>query len=300
VHRGHQAILAAARRRADAAGTQRVAVIFEPHPSAILTPDRIPPILTPLHEKMRLLEQSGVDALILVQTTREFLNISAEDFLRDIIVGRFHPIAVVEGISFGFGLHRQGDANMLRDAGRTHGFEVEIVEPVRVALGGHPDTVISSSLVRHLLNSGTVDGTALCLGRPYALFGRVIHGAGRGHNLGFPTANLEVEPQLIPAEGVYAGRAFLLNSNDPRGQTPIAAAISIGRNPTFNETALSVEAYLLDFVGDLYAALMRLEFLEWLRPQQKFDSVPVLAEQIDRDVQRTREIIATHKDKEMA
>jgi riboflavin kinase / FMN adenylyltransferase len=306
VHRGHQAILAAARRRAEAAGTQTVAMTFDPHPATILTPDRIPPTLTPLEEKLSLLERAGADVAVVVESRPEFFSTSADGFIRDIIVGRFHPVAVVEGPTFGFGHRRQGTVDTLRAAGPAHRFEVEIVEPVRVALGGHPDTVISSSLVRHLLQSGTVDGAGLCLGRPYALLGSVEHGAGRGRSLGFPTANLAVGSQLIPAEGVYAGCAFIRNvqaATTPQGYKlvmveqplqPIPAAISIGRKPTFDEQDLAVEAYLLDYAGDLYGHELRLEFLAWIRPQEKFASPELLAEAMERDAARTREVFAMH------
>ncbi len=293
VHRGHRAILDAARRRAAAAGTQVVAMTFEPHPSALLTPDRVPATLTPLEYKLELLEGAGVDAAVIVQTTPAFLAIPAEQFVTDVIVKRFHPIAVVEGPTFGFGAHRRGNVRTLAAAGAQHGFEVQVVEPVRVALGGHPETIVSSSLVRHLLTSGTVDGAALCLGRPYALFGRIERGSGRGRTIGFPTANLSVGSQLIPGSGVYAGRAHLSGSGaSSAAAAPIAAAISVGKNPTFDATQLTVEAFLLDFDGDLYGQLIRLEFLAWLRSQQKFDSPEALSEQIQRDVAATRQIAA--------
>ncbi len=297
VHRGHQAIIAAARQHARRAEALTVVMTFEPHPASILTPDRVPPRLTPLEEKLACLERAGADVVVLVHSTKDFFSIPAERFLTNVILDRFHPVAVVEGPTFGFGRHRQGDIEMLRAAGSRHGFEVEIVEPVRGALGGHPDTVISSSIVRHLLSSGTVDGAAHCLGRPYALLGTVIRGAGRGRGLGFPTANLQVRDQLIPAEGVYAGRVRLGGSvaEMVRGHEPfVAAAVSIGRIPTFDETALVIEAFLLDFDDDLYGRHVRLELLDWLRRQEKYPSPGALVEQIERDVARTRELFNAH------
>lgn len=289
VHRGHQAILAAGRRRADAAGAPLVAMTFDPHPLAILTPDHVPPTLTPLHEKLRCLERAGTDGVVVVRSTPAFLNLSADAFLTQVIVGRFRPVAVVEGASFGFGRHRQGNVETLRAAAPNHGFEVEVVEPVRIELGGHPGTVVSSSFVRQLIQSGTMDQARLCLGRPYALFGRVGHGAGRGRGLGFPTANLLVEGQLVPGEGVYAGRTRI-------GDRWFAAAVSIGRNPTFDGETLSVEAHLLDFDGDVYEQDLRVELIEWLRDQRRFASPEALREQIDRDVTRTREVVAEFAD----
>ncbi len=301
VHLGHRTILEAGRRRADAAGTQLVAMTFEPHPATVLTPDRVPAILTPLEEKIRWLGRGGLaDAVVVVASTPEFFGLSAEAFIDDVIVGRFHPIALVEGEAFRFGQHRAGDVDMLRAAGRERGFDVEIVPPVRAPLGGQPDTVVSSSLIRHLLRSGNVDHAAVCLGRPYTLVGRVITGAGRGKPLGFPTANLAVEPQLVPAEGVYAGRACVVTTHPPApvgdavavesvAPSPVAAAVSIGRNPTFDGSSLAVEAHLLDWQGDLYDQTIRIEFLAWLRPQRKFDSPEQLRAQIESDIARIRQ-----------
>ncbi|GMU22326.1 MAG: riboflavin biosynthesis protein [Phycisphaerae bacterium] len=300
LHRGHQALVEQGRRKARASGGPLVVMTFEPHPASVLTPDRVPAELTPLAEKLRLLAEAGADAAVVVASKPEFFSISAEDFIREIIVQRFHPAVLVEGDSFRFGSHRAGDVHMLREAGSRLGFEVQVVEPARVALGGHPDTVISSSLVRHLLASGTVDGAALCLGRPYALLGQIRSGAGRGRELGFPTANLGVAGQLVPAEGVYAGRAFVLTADPlaaqrdseiiahPAGPS-VPAAISIGRTPTFAGDQLLVEAHLLGFSEELYGRHMRLEFLEWLRHQQRFDSPDALKAQIADDVQRTRQ-----------
>lgn len=342
VHRGHLALLEHGVELARRAGGELVIMTFEPHPAAILTPDRVPATLTPLDEKLCLLERAGASAAVVVRSEPGFFSISAEDFIREIIVGRFHPRACVEGENFRFGRHRQGDEAMLMSAGARHGFDVYVVPPVRAALGGHPDTVISSSLVRHLLASGNVDRAALCLGRPYALLGTVRHGLGRGRTLGFPTANVATEGQLVPAEGVYAGRAFVnvrgrqveargdrgsgfgvqgsgfrvQGSGNPqqregeRGSTedagaaartdrepgvgmdgPFAAAVSIGRTPTFAENELLIEAHLLDFDGDLYGQTMRLELVDWIRDQRRFESVEALKAQIHEDLEAVRAAI---------
>jgi len=288
VHRGHQAIIALGRKHANRAKTQLVAMTFDPHPAAVITPDRIPPALTTLEEKTRLLELAGANIVVVVESKPEFLNISAEQFITDVIMARFKPIAIIEGASFGFGQHRRGDTKTLAHAAKTCGFKLEVVEPVRAALGGHPDTVISSSLVRHLINSGTVDQAALCLGRPYTLIGSVVPGAGRGKKLGFPTANINTQDQLIPAEGIYSGMAEVQNQT-------YSAAVSIGKYPTFEGNELTIEAYLLDFTGQIYNHDIRLQFLEWLRQQKKFDSPEDLAKQIEKDVKQTRKIVDKHR-----
>lgn len=281
VHLGHQSIMKAGRRRAEANDTQLVAMTFHPHPATILSPGRVPAALTPIEEKLRLLEECGVGTTIVVPSRPDLFSMPAETFIQEVILDCFDPVAMVEGASFRFGYQRQGDTRMLEAAGRDCDFEVEVVEPIRVGLGGQRDTVISSSLVRQLLESGTVDQAAACLGRPYCLVGKVIRGLGRGRELGYPTANLAVEEQLIPPEGVYAGRVEL----DGR---PVAAAISIGHTPTFEERELVIEAFLLDYEGDLYDRQLRLDFLQWLRPQEKFASVEALCRQMDKDVEQTR------------
>ncbi len=287
VHRGHQAILATARKRADQAGTQLVIMTFDPHPSAVLKPEHAPEAITPLPEKLRCLEAAGTDVIVVVRATPDFLSISAEDFISKLILERFAPLAVVEGASFGFGRRRQGDVSTLRDAAAHHGFEVEIVEPISIALGGHTDTIISSSVIRHLLACGTVGQAALCLGRPYRLLGRVVKGVGRGRRLGVPTANIGVESQLIPAEGVYAGRTDFDGRFFP-------AAVSVGRTPTFGGTRLVVEAHFPGFEGNLYGSQVYIDFLAWIRRQEKFDTPETLYRQIQQDIGQAREIVQAY------
>lgn len=300
VHRGHQAILAAGRRHADRAGTRLVVMTFHPHPAAILSPSASPPMLSPFSERLRWLEMAGADTVVVVESRPDFFAMSADQFVQDVVLTRFRPVAMVEGESFGYGHKRQGDVHTLMAAGRHHGFEVEIVRPIRIALGGHPGAVISSSLVRQLLRSGTVDQAALCLGRPYALFGSVEHGSQRGRTLGFPTVNLNAAGLLIPAEGVYAGRACQVSPGSAQGKCDsgaprsVPAAISIGYCPTFDGQQLLIEAHLLDFHGDLYGRTLRIEFLDWLRGQKSFESKEALCEQIQIDVEMTRRIAADH------
>ena len=288
VHRGHQAILAAGRRRADAARNQLVAMTFDPHPLAVLTPGHVPPTLTPLDEKLHRLADAGADVVVVVASTPELLGMSAEAFIREAIVERFRPAAMVEGASFGFGRQRQGDVYMLKAEGAGLGFEVQIVQPVRVALGGHQDAAISSSLVRQLLRSGSAEQAAVCMGRPYALIGTVVHGEGRGHQLGFPTANIQTTSQLIPAEGVYAGQIVV----DRRRHD---AAVSIGCNATFDGEMVLIEAYVLDFTGDLYGRSVRLELADWIRGQRDFGSADALRERNAADVADVRATLANHR-----
>jgi riboflavin kinase/FMN adenylyltransferase len=291
VHRGHQAILNTARRHADRANTQLVVMTFYPHPAAILDPSHAPETLTLLEEKLQLLERAGADTVFVLHSEPELLKIEADDFIRDIIVGRFNPVAVVEGASFGFGRRRQGDVNTLKEAAEEYGFQVDVVEPVSIILGGHTNTVVSSSLIRHLLSSGAVQDAAECLGRPYRLLGRVEKGLGRGSKHGIPTANLQVGSQMIPAEGVYAGQTFIDGQCYP-------AALSIGRTPTFGGERLLVEAHLLDYHEDIYDQTLAVEFLKWLREQEKYDTVEELYKQIELDITDTRRIFQKHQVKD--
>ncbi len=291
VHRGHQAILTSGRRLADDAGAPLVAMTFDPHPLAILTPKRMPATLTPTAEKLRLLEEARVDVAVVIATTGDFLDFTAEQFIHEIILKRFRPHAMVEGASFAFGRDRTGTVKTLEAAGQEHGFRVETVDPIRIALGGQADTVISSSLVRQLIRSGTVDQAAACLGRPYVLFGEVVHGAGRGAGLGFPTANLDAGSQLVPADGVYAGFTRMESQSYP-------TAISIGTNPTFGGEHRVIEAHLLDYQGDLYERELRVGFHGWLRDQQPFPSPSALQAQIQRDIEQTRAVFVRHRKNE--
>lgn len=288
VHRGHQAILSAGRKRADAIGVDLVAMTFDPHPLAVLAPDRTPPLLSPLEEKLRWFEQYGIDLAVLAKSEPVLFDMSAEAFIAEIIVARFQPQFVIEGASFAFGKNRKGNVQVLKQLSPRYSFEVEIVEPIRVTLEDQLEQVVSSSLIRRLLQIGAVDQARLCLGRPYMLLGKVESGAGRGATLGFPTANICIHDQLVPTEGVYAGLARIEGNS-------YTAAISIGRNATFKGEDTLVEAHLLDFTDDLYDQSIRLELLVRIRQQEAFDSSESLSRQIARDVEQIRTIVAADK-----
>jgi len=283
VHRGHQQILAQA--GLFGAGThQKVVVLtFDPHPLEIVNPGRVPERLMPLSEKISRLTQAGADAVVVARSEPALLSLEPADFIESVIERKFKPSHVVEGWSFGFGKGRKGNADVLRDLGARHGFEVFIVEPVRLQVAHNETVLVTSSMIRELIRAGQVDRARLCLGRPYALFGEVAAGHGRGSELGYPTANLGKIDQLIPAEGVYAGRA-------EAGGRSYDAAVSIGTTPTFGDGSLQVEAFLLDCDVELYGQPMKLEFLRFLRGQQRFESPKALAEQIERDVRQVRTV----------
>lgn len=284
VHLGHRQILDCAAERARQVRGPLVVMTFDPHPLAVLRPDRAPPMLTPPDEKLAQLAAAGVDATVVVAADRAFLSLTADDFVREVVVGRFRPRWVIEGPSFNYGRDRGGDNETLRLAGREHGFDVCVVESVEVEVDPGRHEMVSSSLIRRAVAAGDVELAERALGRPYALLGPVVEGRRRGRTLGYPTANLDVGRQLLPAEGVYAGVAFV-------GGARYDAAVSIGRAPTFGETATLVEAHLLDFDGDLYDKRMRLELRGRIRGQATFPSAKELRAQIDRDVADIRSLL---------
>jgi len=283
VHCGHQQILAQAGMLAERTGSPVVAVTFDPHPLKLIAPHRPMRCLTPLDEKIDRLGQAGADVVVVVQTTPALLEQSPEQFVTDTVVPKFNPAHVVEGPSWRFGRGREGDVALLQRLGDQHGFEVYAVPGWRLEIDASGPVLVTSTLIRDLLGRHHVHRAALCLGRPYGLVGRVIRGKGRGRALGYPTANLETGDQVVPAEGVYAGWCRV-------GGCRRIAAVSIGRNPTFGQEPLSAEAFLLDFDEDIYDQRVRIEFLRWLRGQERFDSADALVRQMHEDVQQVREI----------
>ena len=286
VHVGHQALLARARVLAGSSG-QVVAVTFDPHPAILLKPELAPPAVQTLQERRECLVKYGADDVHVINTTKELLTMSAEQFmawLREQIAFE----CIVEGPDFHFGKDRAGDINTLRAIGLKNNFTVDQVEPVEVALSDASSAVASSSLLRWLLQHGRVNDVAAVLGRAYQLTGVVQKGDQRGRTLGWPTANIATGARLIPSDGIYAGVATLPTGARKR------AAISIGTKPTFGVHARTVEAFVLDHKApvDDYGWTLTLEFSRWLRGQTRFDGVQALLEQMNIDAQRTRHEIA--------
>jgi riboflavin kinase/FMN adenylyltransferase len=295
VHRGHQAVLAsvigAARRR----GVPAVAVTFDPHPVAVLYPERAPAVLTTTQDRLRLLEETGLDAVLLIAFTLEFARWSPERFVREVFVDALHAEAVVVGRDTRFGYRNSGDLGTLRELGEKLGFEVEVVEEFGAAVPGEHGggRRWSSSWVRELLAEGDVAAAARILGRPHRVVGVVVHGDHRGRELGYPTANLAQDAVgQIPADGVYAGRLVRPTLAPGAPDAVLPAAVSIGTNPTFDGTQRRVEAYVLDRDDlDLYGERVAVEFVERLRPTLRFDGVGPLIEQMAADVTRARAVL---------
>lgn len=296
VHIGHREIINTARHLADERQTELVLMTFEPHPAAILHPEKAPGVLTPLVSKEHLLANCGVDCLIVLKSSYEILNLSPEDFVDEFMVKGIRPGAVVEGRDFNFGYGRSGDIETLKKLGAKFGFETVIVEGKEITLADKRCVRVSSSLIRHLLHKGRVADAAKTLGRHYRLSGQTIRGRGKGEKLGFPTANIDPVNQIIPAEGVYAGFVKIADTEEQLWQSrdKISAAFSIGRAKTFiSEHPLMVEAHILhQDTGDLYGKWLEMDFVEFLRHQQKFGSAEQLSEQITKDCQYAKEILA--------
>ncbi len=289
VHRGHQRIVRTASELAADSGVGVVAVSFEPPPVRLIAPASAPEAVMHMSQRCEALGDAGADTVMLLNTTPELLSMTPGQFVRDVLVEKFAPSHVVEGGNFFFGHKRAGNVATLAEFGREYGFQVHVVEAVTAELFDGEATVVSSSLIRRLIRDGRVEDAAICLGRPYAMLGAVVPGRGLGRELGFPTANLDCGEQLVPADGVYAGRAALDGKVHP-------AAISVGTRPTFGDLPRAIEAFILDEVGDLYDRQVDLAFLAHVRPQEKFDSAEKLRRQMAEDIQHVRERYAQYDD----
>jgi riboflavin kinase/FMN adenylyltransferase len=283
VHRGHQAIIGHAVKRAFDLDLQSVVITFDPHPSEVVRPGSHPAVLTEPVRKAELVEQLGVDALCVIPFTPAFSKLSPEAFVHDVLVESLHATVVVVGDNFRFGHKAAGDVTLLEGLGRSFGFTVE--ESPLVSADG---VVFSSTYIRSCVDAGDVRAAAAALGRPHRLAGVVVRGDRRGREIGFPTANLMVHRYAaVPADGIYAAR--LIRGGRHAGELP--AAVSIGTNPTFSGRERRVEAYVLDFDGDLYGERVGLDFVARLREQRVYETLEPLVAQIREDVEQTRALL---------
>ncbi|GIM89466.1 bifunctional riboflavin kinase/FAD synthetase [Paractinoplanes toevensis] len=283
VHRGHQAIIGHTVKRARDLGLQSVVMTFDPHPAEVVRPGSHPAVLTEPVRKAELIEQLGVDALCVVPFTPSFSHLTAEQFVHDVLVEALHAAVVVVGDNFRFGHRAAGDVPVLERLGRSFGFTVE--DAPLVAADG---LVFSSTYIRSCVDAGDVRAAAAALGRPHRLAGVVVRGDQRGREIGFPTANLMTHRYAaVPADGVYA--AWLIRGGEHAGRHP--ASVSIGTNPTFSGRERRVEAYVLDFAGDLYGERVSLDFVAHLREQRVYEGIEPLVAQIREDVEETRSLL---------
>lgn len=279
VHRGHQALLTAAERASSAEPLLPAALTFHPHPAAVFSPTRVPPLLTTRDQRAELLHAHGARVVVVAPFDRAWASQAPEVFVQNVLVQSLRARVVVVGEDFRYGHDRAGDVGTLRAGGERHGFAVHVVPPLLV--GGVP---ARSTVIRGMVAGGAVEEAARLLGRPYTLRGTIVRGRQMGRTLGYPTANVQPAPDvLVPGTGVYAGRVQV-------GGVWHRAAISVGVNPTVVENgARTVEAFLLDgFVRDIYDEPVAVEFVLFLRGEEKFASLEALTAQMARDVNETQ------------
>lgn len=286
IHRGHQAVIAETGRLARQAGAPPAVLTFEPHPRHFFRPELPPFRLTPFRIKARLIEALGVDELFVLNFDAEFSRLSAERFVAEVLARGLGIRHAVVGDNFAFGHKRAGNAALLEELGRRHGFGVTCLARVR----GPGEEIYSSTRIREYLQAGDPTRAAPLLGRYWEIEGRVQPGDRRGRQLGFPTANLSIDGFLEPARGVYAVRAGLDRGSEIRWHDGVA---NLGVRPMFDGTVPLLEVHLFDFEGELYGQHLRVALVDHLRPEAKFPSVEALVEQMGEDSRRARVILAS-------
>ena len=285
VHIGHQALFHEVIERAEALGGTSVAMTFNPHPLRVVKPDAQPPLITIYEQKVELIASAGIDVLIGVPFNREFAAIPARRFIEDLLVKRIGMRAIVVGQDYTFGRHREGNIELLRAMSHPLGYDVVVSDWIRI-----PRTTtgrISSTRIRELVQAGQMNEAQRMLGRHYQIRGTVGTGRRRGGALlGFPTANITLQDELCPPTGVYAVTVQLSGKTFP-------AVANIGYSPTFDDHVFTVEVHLLDFNQDIYGQCIRVNFIERIRDEIRFASLKDLSDQIRRDVETARRILAS-------
>jgi riboflavin kinase/FMN adenylyltransferase len=291
VHRGHQQLIGAAVARARAMRRPCLLLTFDPHPAEVVRPGSHPAILTSLDRKAELVAGLGVDAMCVLPFTAEFMRLPPETFTHTVLVEHLHAAQVVVGENFTYGHRAAGTVASLTTEGRRFGFAVEGV-PLAEDSSDSGDVTISSTYVRACVAAGDMVAAARALGRPHRVDGVVVRGDRRGRDLGYPTANVE-SPQFtaIPADGVYAGHLVTRDPRSGASRERLPAAISVGTNPTFQGSRRTVEAFVLDYEGDLYGEHVGVEFASRLRPMAAFADVEGLLAAMAKDVSDTRQIL---------
>ncbi len=289
VHRGHRALIAEVHRLAGAENLTTVVVTFDRHPASVVRPESAPLALTDLGQKLELLAETGVDHTLLLRFDEDRREERAEDFVQEVLLECLDTRLVVVGADFHFGYRRKGNVDLLRSMGAEENFEVVGLDLLALDGGGLGTGPISSTAVRLALVEGRLDDATEMLGRYHEVRGLVVEGDGRGGELGFPTANVEVPGGMqLPDDGIYAG--WYVRADGHRH----AAALSLGRRPTFHDEAEDsvLEAHLLDFAGDLYGEEARVQFVSRLREEQRYESVEALVAQVELDCRRAGELLS--------
>jgi riboflavin kinase/FMN adenylyltransferase len=278
VHKGHKQIMQRVRSIAQEHGWKAALLTFDPHPSKLVAPARAPRLLTTLDQRAGLIQEQGIDQVLVLPFTAEIARLTPEEFVREILSGRLKARAVLVGDNFRFGNHAAGDARTMDELGSKYGFTTEIVKAV-----SWRGRVISSSEIRRLIEAGNVSLACRLLGRPYALQGRVVHGEGRGSKQTVPTLNLGTEAEVLPGIGVYVTR-----THDAQLSRTWSSITNVGYRPTFNGHGLTIETYLLSGIDGAPPEEISVEFLRWVREERKFENAEALQAQILRDVGRAQ------------
>lgn len=295
VHRGHQAVLAELVAAARARGAKAIAVTFDPHPKAVHAPDHQPELITGIDDRIERIAATGVDGIVIQSYTLEFAKATPEEFVRDYLVGGLGAVAVAVGSDTRFGRGNAGDIETLRELGKQLGIGVDIVGDAAASHDGARRW--SSTWVRELLDQGDLRAAAEVLGAPHRLRGTVVHGDKLGRQIGFPTANLDVDAGFIPRHGVYAGWLTVVDAGDNEAAAgllgaPLPSAVSLGFNYTVGTEGLRVEAFVIDREGlDLYGARVTLDLVEWRRPMLDFGGLDGLIAALHEDVAWTRGVL---------
>jgi riboflavin kinase/FMN adenylyltransferase len=279
VHMGHRQIFRQLKQAAAELGGVSVVITFAPHPLKVLPSGKKLCLISTYEEKELLLDASGIDYLVVIPFTKHFAALTAREFVSDILVRKLGIKKLIIGYDYAFGRNREGNIGLLRQLGKEYGFAVEVLEPI-----WDGKTIFSSTNIRKMIRGGNVRGVVALLGRQFSIQGKVIHGHNRGRALGFPTANLQTDKELIPKCGVYAVKVKI-------DQKLYDGACNIGPNPTFDDEAISIEVFIFDFAGDLYGLELHLFFIERIRDEMKFPDIATLQSAIERDVARCREVL---------
>jgi riboflavin kinase/FMN adenylyltransferase len=280
LHRGHQKIVERVKRGAAEHGGTPMAMTFDPHPPRVVRPDKAPPLLMTKGQKLEALDRAGIRCVAVVRFTRALSEWDPETFVRTVLVDWLHVSEVWVGANFLFGHDRTGNFTLLRTLGQRYGFRADKIDPVR-----YKEFVVSSTRVRRLVSEGRVDEAAALLGHGYYVDGTIVEGRRRGREIGFPTANLHTENELLPPHGVYATTMTI-------DGVVHAGVTNVGTRPTFGETDTTVETYLLGYAGELYGRRVRLDFVLRLRDERRFEDVDALRAQIDADQRRAERLFS--------
>lgn len=279
VHIGHKKILSAIKEEAKEQGLSSCVITFHPHPQKVLQNIDIP-LLFPIRERLKLLEEQGIDVVACYTFTKEIAKISAQDFVTDILVGKLNLKHLIVGPDFSFGRKREGNLDLLYKMGKEHGFDTEVVETALVE-----GEIVSSTTIRTLVTEGNLKKASDFLGYNFYIEGQVKEGERRGRQIGFPTANLETDWDILPKIGVYATLANVEG-------TKYQSITNIGYRPTFGQNELLIETHIFDFDKEIYKKRIKIEFVDRVRDEQKFNGPDALVEQIKKDVEKVKEILS--------